>query len=379
MSNPIEDYETGNGQTKASELIKLSVADPSFDTPNYIKEAMNEALTKGYTHYSGTKGLQELRDTISRFYSKSHSIEVDPNSEILPTNGAGEALFIILYVLSRNGGEVIVPDPSYHGFIHKLPIVGLTPVFAHLRKDDGFALDIDSIRNAVSEKTRAIFLCNPNNPTGVVYSKEKLEELAEVLRENKHVKLISDECYSRILYDGTSFYSLIRNQSIRDQVFVVNSFSKTYAMTGWRLGWIVGNKQFIDKFAEVAFNMRASVNTAVQLAGAKALEGEDSTIKLLVEKYNQNRQTMMSELKSMGIPFTIPRGGFEIFADFSKYDQDSSELKKQMEEEIRVLTVAGSEFGPNGEGHLRLVFCSAKEKMVEGLRRIGTFLENYQH
>lgn len=377
LSKPNQYSKTGKVPSTA-DLIKLSVADPGFDTPNYIKEAMTEALKGGFTHYSGTRGLEELRKALSEFYSKNYSLEVNPDSEILPTNGAGEALFIILYALSRNGGEVIIPDPSYHGFIHKLPVVGLTPVYAHLRKDNGFELDVDSIRDAINEKTRAIFLCNPNNPTGVVYSKKELESLAQVIKENKHVKLISDECYSRILYDGAIFYSLMRDQSIRENVLVVNSFSKTYAMTGWRLGWVLGSKPLIDEYAEIAFNMRSSVNTAVQVAGANALKGDNSAVKSLVEKYNENRQTMMSELRSMGIPFTTPKGGFEIFADFSRYERDSVKLKKRMEDEIRVQTVAGSEFGPNGEGYLRLVFCVKKERMVEGLQRIRLFLENYE-
>ena len=370
--------KTGNNRLPDSaELIKLSVADPGFDTPSYVKDAMDNALKLGYTHYSGTRGLTELREALSEFYSKNYSLEVNPDSEILPTNGAGEALFIILYALSRNGGEVIIPDPSYHGFIHKLPVVGLTPVYAHLRKDDGFTLDVESICNAISEKTRAIFLCNPNNPTGVVYSKRELESVAEVLRKYKHVKLISDECYSRILYDGVSFYSLMRDESIRERVLVVNSFSKTYAMTGWRLGWVLGSKSLIDEFSDIAFNMRSSVNTAVQFAGASALKGDSSAVESLVEKYNENRQTMMSELRSIGIQFATPKGGFEILANFSQYERDSVKLKKRLEEEIRVQTVAGSEFGPNGEGYLRLVFCVTKERMLEGLRRIRSFLTEY--
>ncbi len=353
------------------------MADPGFDTPEFIKEAMKEALKMGYTHYSGTRGVNELREALSEFYSKNYSLEVDPDSEILPTNGAGEALFIILYSLSRDHGEVIVPDPSYHGFIHKLPVVGLKPVYASLRKSEGFALDVESIRNAINEKTRAIFLCNPNNPTGVVYSKKELEPLAEVLKANRHVKLISDECYSRILYDNTSFYSLMRDQSLREQVLVVNSFSKTYAMTGWRLGWVLGKKSLIDQFSEIAFNMRSSVNTAVQMAGANALKGDESEIGSLIRKYDENRHSMMSGLRSMGIPFATPKGGFEIFADFSRYESESVKLKQRMEEEAHVQTVAGSEFGPNGEGHLRLVFCVAKEKMEEGLKRMKSFLQSY--
>lgn len=379
MSKPNHYSKIGFGAVPSSaDLIKLSVADPSFDTPNYIKEAMTNALKEGYTHYSGTRGLDELRNALSEFYARSYSLEINPDTEILPTNGAGEALFIILYALSRNGGEVVIPDPSYHGFIHKLPVVGLTPTFAHLRKERGFELDIESIRNSISEKTRAIFLCNPNNPTGVVYSKRELELLAEILKENKHVKLISDECYSRILYDGTGFYSLMHDESIREQVLVVNSFSKTYAMTGWRLGWVLGNKSLIDEFSEIAFNMRSSVNTAVQFAGVSAIKGDISAVNALVEKYDQNRHTLMSELRSLGIPFATPKGGFEIFADFSKYEHDSVKLKKRMEEEIRVQTVAGREFGPNGEGYLRLVFCTAREKMIEGVQRIRKFLENYE-
>ena len=158
---------------KPTELIRLNVADPGFDTPDYIKEAISYALKSGYTHYSGVKGLLELREALSEFYMKNYSIQVDPDSEILPTNGAGEALFIILFVLSQKGGEVVIPDPSYHGFIHKLSSLGMTPRYASLFKESGFRLDVEAISNAITEKTRAIFLCNPNNPTGVIYSKKE--------------------------------------------------------------------------------------------------------------------------------------------------------------------------------------------------------------
>jgi aspartate/methionine/tyrosine aminotransferase len=359
---------------RSQELIRLSVADPGFDTPSYIKEALSDALSKGYTHYSGTRGLDVLRKALAEFYSKNYSVQVDPELEILPTNGAGEALFIILHTFARPGGEVIVPDPSYHGFLHKIPRVGLKTVFAPLSRDGEFRLNVDSIRRAITDRTQLLFLCNPNNPTGVVYSRKELDQLASVLRENRHVKVILDECYSRMLYDDTSFYSLLQDESLRDQVIVVNTFSKTYAMTGWRLGWIIAKSSSIDRFSEVAFDIRSSVNTAVQYAGAKALSGDNGEAELMRKQYDENRKIMISHLRSLGVRFATPMGGFEIFGNFSSYDRNSVSLKKRLEVETRVQTVAGSEFGPGGEGYLRLVFCISRERLVEGLQRIETFL-----
>ena len=357
------------------ELIKLSVADPGFDTPPYIKQALTDALSLGYTHYSGTKGVELLRGALSEFYSKSYSAKIDPEREIVPTNGAGEALFIILHTFAEPGGEVIVPSPSYHGFLHKVPHTGMRTVYAPLSRDGEFRLDAASIERAITDRTKLLFLCNPNNPTGVVYTREELDEIASVLRKHRHVKVISDECYSRILYDNARFYSLFSDESLRDQVIVVNSFSKTYAMTGWRLGWIIANQAFVDRFCETAFNIRSSVNSAVQYAGARALlQGGGREVEQMIKQYDENRKIMMSKLESMRVWFARPKGGFEIFADFSKYDSDSVRLKRRLEEQAKVQTVAGSEFGDGGEGYLRLVFCGRKEKMVEGLERIQAFL-----
>ena len=355
-------------------MIRLSVADPSFVTPSVIRNAATTALDHEYTHYCGARGLEILRKAISEFYSEKYSLEVNPATQILPTNGAGEALYLILHAIAEDGKELIIPNPTYHGFIHKLEHFKLKPVFVPLDTRNGFVLDVDAISSAVNERTRAIFLCNPNNPTGVVYSKAQLEKVGDILRKNKHVRLILDECYSRILYDSTRYYGLYEDNSIRNQIFIVNSFSKTYAMTGWRLGYMIATESLIDQITKIAFDVRSSVNAFVQSAGVRALKMDPKEIELMVNEYHSRRDLVMSYLRGMALSFPVPQGGFEVFVDFSAYGMKSADLKKQLEHEAHVQTVAGSEFGPQGEGYLRLVFCVDRDKLIEGMGRIKSHL-----
>ncbi|MCL5066845.1 MAG: pyridoxal phosphate-dependent aminotransferase, partial [Thaumarchaeota archaeon] len=218
--------------------------------------------------------------------------------------------------------------------------------------------------------------CNPNNPTGIVYGRDELQQVGDMLRENRHVLLILDECYSRILYDEVKYCNLFEDKSLRDQILIVNSFSKTYAMTGWRLGYVIANQSYIDRIASVAFDIRSSTNTAVQYAGAVALGSDAGDLELMVNEYRARRNLMMDYLKGMGLSFPIPQGGFEIFANFSEYGMNSSILKTKLAQDVRVETVAGSEFGPHGEGYLRLVFCVDRDKLIEGMERIRFFLED---
>ncbi len=357
-------------------MIRLSVADPSFATPAVVKNALSDALEKGLTHYCGTRGLDFLRKSISESYLTRYGFEVDPTTQIIPTNGAGEGLYLILQAITKDGDEIIIPDPTYHGFIHKLHHFGAKPIFVPLRARSDFRLDIDAINSEVRERTKAIFLCNPNNPTGIVYGRDELQQVGDILRENRHVLLILDECYSRILYDGVKYYHLLQDESLRDQILVVNSFSKTYAMTGWRLGYVIANQSHIDRIASVAFDIRSSTNTAVQYAGAVALRSNPRDLELMVNEYRARRNLMMDCLKGMNLSFPIPQGGFEIFANFRKYESSSSVLKTKLAQDAYVETVAGSEFGPHGEGYLRLVFCVDRDKLIEGMDRIRYFLED---
>ncbi len=355
------------------------VADPAFPTDERVKKAFEYAVDRGCTHYFPAAGFDEfaLQKAISKFYEREYGYKVDPLTEINPTHGAQEALSFSLHVTVKPGDEVIVPQPTYAAMIEKLPIFGAKTVFTPLIEGENWRLDLDAIKSSINERTRMIFICNPNNPTGVVYSKKEMEGLAEIIRENKHVSVILDECYSRILYDGTKFHSLLGDVSIRNQLFVVNSFSKAYAMTGWRLGYVISSKEQIDKIKGLAFEYNGGVSYAVQYAGAVALEQCSSFVDGMVSELGKRRRVMLDSLsKIKNIRYDTPMGGFEIFPDFSAYSKNSVEFSSKLEQEANVKTIPGAKYGPRGEGHIRLVFCSEpSERIAEGVSRIKNYLE----
>ena len=367
------------GVKTTSDQIAMWVADPAFPTDERIKNAFDYAVNRGCTHYFPARGFDEfaLHKAVSKFYENAYGYSVDPQSEISPTHGAQEALSFSLHVRVRPGDEVIMPEPTYAAMIEKLPIFGAKMVFVPLIEDENWRLDLDAIKASINERTRMIFICNPNNPTGVVYSKKEIEELAGILRENRHVSIILDECYSRILYEGTKFHSLLGDESIRDQLFLVNSFSKSYAMTGWRLGYVIASKENIDKIKGLAFEYNGGVAYAVQYAGAVALEQCTPFVEGMVSELDKRRRVMLDSLsKIKNIRYDTPMGGFEIFPDFSSYTKNSVELASKLEQEASVKTIPGAKYGPSGEGHLRLVFCSEpSERIAEGVSRIKEYLE----
>jgi len=361
-----------------TDKIALGVADPAFQTDPQISEALRYSIENGSTHYFAPKGFDPniLPKSISKFYSDVRGIKVNPDSEIKITHGAQEALSFSLHTSILPGDEVIVPEPTYSALIDKLSIFGAKAVFVPLIENEGWRLNIDAIKSAISSKTRMIFICNPNNPTGTCYTRREMEALASLLRENKKITILLDECYSRILYDGAKHETILADEEIRDQLFVVNSFSKTYAMTGWRLGFVISSKERVDKIKNLAFEYSGGVSYAVQYAGATALEHCSSFVDSMVLELGNRRKAMLKSLTELkNIHFDIPAGGFEVFPDFSHYGIDSMKFSEKLEVENGVSTIPGRKFGPNGEGHVRLVFCSENsERITEGVSRIGKAL-----
>jgi aminotransferase len=364
-------------ENSKTEQIAMWVADPGFPTDKRIKEAFDFAVEKGCTHYFPAKGFDEniLPKAIARYYENTRGAQIDPLTQVKVTHGAQEALSFSLHVSVKPGDEVIVPEPTYSALIEKLPIFGAKTVFVPLIEKDNWRLDTDAIKSKITEKTKAIFICNPNNPTGIVYSKKEIEDLSNILRENKHVSILLDECYSRILYDGTEFFSLIDDDTVRNQLFLVNSFSKAYAMTGWRLGYVISGKEKIDKIKSLAFEYNGGVSYAVQYAGAVALDRCSSFVESMVEELAKRRKVMLQHLAEIkDVTFENPKGGFELFPNFGAYTDNSVDLSTKLEQEINVKTIPGSRFGPSGEKHLRLVFCSENNsRIAEGMSRMKSF------
>lgn len=356
------------------ENINLRVADPSFDTPQTVKDKMSDALNRGLTHYHSTMGLEELRTEISKHYKKVFSIDLDPTEEIMVTNGAGEGLYLALNSLFTFGDEIIIPNPTYHGFLKKVLHSNIVPRFVPIYEQGTTKLNIGGINDAVSDRTRAIYICNPNNPTGTVMSQSEADALHEILQSNEHLLLILDKCYSRILYEGVEYVEMLKYADTRDQVIVVDSFSKTYAMTGWRIGFLIASKANMERIETLAFDVRSSVNTAVQDAAISALRIGNSVIAGMVKEYESRRNMLLEFLREHGLNFITPYGGFEVFVDIGKTGMDSERFTQELLRQVNVSVVPGTEFGPEGTGYVRIVFCAPASALKEGLDRIAHFL-----
>ncbi|MDG6964623.1 MAG: pyridoxal phosphate-dependent aminotransferase [Nitrososphaerota archaeon] len=359
----------------ADGVISMWVADPAFPTDRRIVDAFNFAVDSGCTHYFPAKGFDELvlPKAIAAFYGEDRGLELDPADEVCITHGAQEALSLSIQAAMKPGDEMIVPQPTYNALIEKLEIFGVRPVLVPLLESEGWRLDTDAVRAAISERTRMVYVCNPNNPTGTVLGRKDVDALSGILREEERLSLLLDECYSRILFDGAGFAPFPSDdEELRGRTFLVNSFSKAYAMTGWRLGYVVTDKARADAIKRLSFELNGGVSYPIQYAGARALNDCASFVSSMVEELDRRRRAMIRGLSELeDVRFEPPSAGFEVFPDFSAYSRDSVALCARLLRDARVRTMPGVKYGPSGEGHLRLVFCAeGGERIEEGLTRI---------
>ncbi|MDG6986127.1 MAG: pyridoxal phosphate-dependent aminotransferase [Nitrososphaerota archaeon] len=361
-------------------VIDMWVADPAFKTDPKIVEAFRYAVRHGCTHYFPAPGFDPnvFQKAVAKHYRRARGCTIDPLTEIVPTHGAQEALSLSVQAAARPGDEVLIPEPTYNVFIEKLEGFGVKPVLVPLLEKERWRIDFDSVKSAITGKTRLIFICNPNNPTGTLCGSKDMEELSDILTENRNVSVILDECYSRMLYGGAEHHSLLGERELMDQVYVVNSFSKTYAMTGWRLGYVVAARKNADRIKQISFEYNGGVAYSVQYAGAVALEKCSGSVRKMHAELRMRRDAMLAGLRELkDVAFVTPDGGFEVFADFSSYTSDSESFVRALEDEARVKTMPGRKYGPSGEGHVRFVFCSnTAERIREGTSRVGAWLED---
>lgn len=348
--------------------IGFEVADPELDTPAHIKRAMIDALrTKiDATHYTRIRALLEFARSVSDYYKK-FGVSSNPADEVLATVGSGEGLYIVFAAIVSPGDEFILPNPTFPNYASLLDILGGTSKFVPLKDD--FHLDIDAISNSISKKTKAIVLCTPSNPTGAVYTRNELGSILKIANE-KNLLVISDENYCEIVYDGKKHETIGSMKGAKERVIIVNGLSKAFAMTGWRLGYLVANKELVAQFEKLAFEIRGSVNTAVQYAGARALEGGIGWMTKRLKGYERKRNLTVDLLREMGIECHKPEGGFEVFPRVPNRFKGSIEFTKFLANRAQVLVKPGVYFGPSGDRNFRMVYCKPDETIVEGLNRI---------
>lgn len=356
--------------------VNLVLGEPSSATPDNIIQASYDAMREGYTHYTHNTGIAELRKTIADVIACDSGLTYDPDREILVTAGAQEALYLSLQVILNPGDEVLLADPYFPPYENGIRVAGGVPVLIPVSETDGFVFRPGQLENYITPKTKAILLNSPSNPTGSVADERVLEELAGIARKYD-LYVISDEVYSKILYDGITYRTIASLQGMQDRTIMINSFSKAYAMTGWRIGYAACNPEIRQRMTHLQENVMACVSNPSQYAAMEAYKGSQVFVQDVLETYHARRELLVTGLNSIpGITCRYPAGAFFAFANISQTGMGSQEFSLRLYEQTRVLTVPGIGFGAAGEGFIRLSFAASQTAIHEGLNRIETYMTN---
>jgi aminotransferase len=359
------------------DLINLCIGEPNFETPDYIKESARKAINDGFTHYVSNAGILELRQAIADKYRKEFGYECTIEN-VQVTIGGTEANFLILMTTVNPGDEVIVTNPCYPNYLGQIMLAGGKVVLTPIYEENEFKLQPEDLERAITPKTKAIFLNSPNNPVGFALTKQDVEALAEVVGKHNLI-VISDEVYEKIYYDGNTHFSMSQIPEVRDKVIIVNSFSKTYAMTGWRVGYIVGNKKIISKMPAMQEGIVSCVPSFIQKAVVDAINGpQDDTDRMLVD-YTRRRDILIDGLNKIpGVKCIKSPGTFYAFPNIKSFGKKSLDFAIELLKEAKVVSVPGSAFGSMGEGYLRFSFANSDENLREAVRRIAKHVKkNY--
>jgi aminotransferase len=358
---------------KYDDAIKLTLGEPNFGTPANIKQAAKKAIDDGHTHYNPNAGLLELREVVADYYKKySKQYNID---NVMVTVGALEALTLSLMTTVDPGDEVIVPDPCFPNYIGQIMLAGAIPVCVPVYEENDFKIRARDIKRAVTPRTKGIVLNSPSNPLGSVLDRAEIERIAQVAEEHD-LLVYSDECYERLLYDGQEYFSMAQLPQVLKRVLVINSLSKTYAMTGWRIGFVVGSQEIISNMPKIQEGIVSCVSTFTQMAAIEALTGPQTAVDDMVANYRRRRDILIDGLNSIpGFKCNKSPGSFYAFANIKEFRKTSMEFAEELIRGARVVTVPGSAFGKMGEGYLRLVFANSDENLKEAVRRIAVYIK----
>ncbi|MDD4088073.1 MAG: pyridoxal phosphate-dependent aminotransferase [Tissierellia bacterium] len=358
------------------DIINLTIGEPDFDTPQNIIEAAKNALDQGYTHYSSNAGIQELREAIANYYKKYTNEYTSKN--IIITVGAMEAIYLSLVTTINPGDEVLIPNPCFPNYEGQIMMVGAKPVPVPLFEKNNFKIRAEDIEKVITDKSKAILLNYPSNPLGSVLGKDDINEIAEVVKKYDLI-VFSDEVYDKIIYDDDNYCSILENSDIRDKVIVINSLSKSYAMTGWRIGYLVGNEKITSHMTKLQEGIVSCVPTFIQKAAVQAITNSEDSTKEMVSHYKRRRDILIDGLNSIpGISCLKSSGSFYAFTNIKSFKKPSMQFAKELMKEAKVLAVPGSAFGTNGEGYLRFVFATSEESLNEAVKRINQYIrKNY--
>ena len=351
-------------------IIHLEVGEPDFDTPTCVKDAACKALQDGHTHYTHSLGMYELRQAISEYYLAAYNVAIDPD-QVIVTSGSSPAIFLVFAALLEKDDEVIVSDPHYACYPNFIKFVQGKPVLIPVFEEDGFQYRPELIKEKINPKTRAIFINSPSNPTGNLLSENRMQAIAALVSAPDSPRIVSDEIYHGLVYEGQE-HSILE---FTDRAFVLNGFSKLFAMTGLRLGYVIAPQPFIRPMQKLQQNFFISANAMVQKAGIAALKDAREDVARMRDIYNERRRFMINRLKEIGFGITVePTGAFYVFANAKHLSDDSYKLAFDILEKAHVGVAPGIDFGPNGEGYLRFSYANSLDNIKEGMNRLEKYL-----
>jgi aspartate/methionine/tyrosine aminotransferase len=355
-------------------VINLGIGQPDFRTPDHVVEAACKALRDGHHGYTPAKGLPELRAAVAEEVGARTGAAVDPE-DVVVVPGGKVTLFFAVTMFGAPGGEIVYPDPGFPIYESLARYSGATPRPLALREADGFALTADALAAAITAETRLVILNSPGNPTGGVIPRAEMDRIAEVLARNPQTAVLSDEIYSRLVYDGQTHASLLAYPELRDRVIVLDGWSKTHAMTGWRLGFGIWPRDLVADAERLAVNSHSCVNTAAQHAGLAALTGSQDHVTEMRAAFDSRRRALVDRLNRIdGVTCPTPGGAFYAFPNVAATGYTAKQLETALLEEAGVATLAGSSFGAAGEGYLRLSYANTLENLLAAAERIDSWL-----
>ncbi|MBR0411340.1 MAG: aminotransferase class I/II-fold pyridoxal phosphate-dependent enzyme [Eubacterium sp.] len=355
------------------DAISLGVGEPDFDTPWHIREEGIYSLEKGRTFYTSNAGLMELRIAISNYMKNRYSLNYDPAGEILVTVGGSEGIDLALRAMLNRGDEVILPEPCYVSYLPCVKLADGVPVTIPLKEENEFKLTPEELLSAITDKTKILLLSFPNNPTGAIMSRADLEPIVKIVKE-KDLFVISDEIYSELTYQ-MDHCSIASFPGMRERTIVINGFSKSFAMTGWRLGFAVGPHNILEQMIKIHQFAIMAAPTTSQYAAVEALTNGLEDVEMMRESYNQRRRFLMFKFKEMGLQCFEPRGAFYMFPCIKEFGMTSEEFATRFLQEEKVAVVPGTAFGDCGEGFLRISYAYSIDELKVALGRMKNFID----
>jgi aspartate aminotransferase len=355
-------------EAQGRDIVHLEIGEPDFDTPENIVEAGIDALRKGYTHYGPSNGMVELRKAVAEDVSKSRGIKVTPE-EVVVVPGGKPIIFFVMLALIDEGDEVIYPNPGFPIYESMVNFLGAKPVPIHLKEENNFVLDVKELSSLITDKTKLIILNSPQNPTGGVMDRKDVEAVAKAIGD-RDIMILSDEIYSRLLFEGTHF-SIAAIDEMRERTIILDGFSKTYAMTGWRMGYGVMRPDLAQHISRLMVNSNSCTASFTQMAGVEALLGPQESVDHMNEEFKKRRDYFAERInKIKGFSCKVPHGAFYMFPNITKTGWKSKALADALLDQAGVAVLSGTAFGAYGEGYLRFSIANSMENLKKALDRV---------